>query len=317
MLQKAKRLKPGDKIGVVSPSSPTYRKSDVLRATEKLKELGYQVAIGKNVNNQKGLVSATEEERVADLHEMFARDDVDAIFVTQGGYGSAQIVGKLDYDLVRKHPKIFIGFSDITMLHLAIGKLAGLVTFHGPGMCRFNDEDLSDYTHQQMLKALGSEAPLGLIPMADPKKWLFSLDGGVCEGEIIGGNMTIVCASLGTPYEIETAGKILFLEDIDVEPWIFDHMLCHLRNAGKLKDVRGVVISECVNCVPYDYKPGYYIDLSVEDVLNYYLKPLGIPVLYGHPLGHTKDMATIPLGVRARLDGDKKELTILESGVID
>ncbi len=287
-----------------------------MRSTEKLEELGYRVVIGKNVNNQKGLVSATEEERVADLHEMFARDDIDAVFVTQGGYGSAQLVDKLDYDLIRKNPKIFIGFSDITMLHLAIGKFAGLLTFHGPGMCRFNDEEMTDYTYRQMLKALSSDAPVGTIPLADPKKWLYALEGGVCEGEVIGGNLTLICSSLGTPYEIDTAGKILLLEDVDTEPWLFDHMLCHLRNAGKLKDAAGVVVGECVNCVPYEYKPGYYIDTSLEDVLNYYLRPLGVPVLYGLPLGHTRDMATIPLGTCARLDCEKKELTILAGGVL-
>jgi muramoyltetrapeptide carboxypeptidase len=316
MLQKPKRLKPGDKIGVVSPASPSEKKSDILRAIEKLTELGYQLAIAKNVNNQKGLVSASEEDRIADLHEMFSREDVDAIFVTQGGYGSAQLIDKLDFDLIRQHPKIFIGFSDITSLHLAINKFAGLVTFHGPSMLRFNDEELSDYTYAQMMKALGSVDPIGTIPMPDPKKWLYALAGGTCEGEIIGGNLTLVCSSLGTPFEIDTDNKILFLEDLDIEPWIFDHMLCHLRNAGKLKHVAGVVVSECVNCVPYDYKPGYYVDISLEDVLEYYLKPLGVPVLYGLRLGHTKDMATLPLGVKARLDGTKKELTILESGVI-
>ncbi len=315
-MQKSRRLKPGDKIGVVSPSSPSERKSEVIRAAEKLIKLGYEVAIGKHVNSQKGIVSATEEDRLEDLHDMFTRDDIDAVFVTQGGYGAAQLVEKLNYDLIRKNPKIFIGFSDVTILHLAIGKFAELVTFHGPGMCRFNDEDLTDYTYQQMLKAIGNDVPVGTIPMADPKKWVLSITGGVCEGEVVGGNATLVCASLGTPYEIDTSGRILFLEDIDVEPWIFDHMLCQLRNAGKLKDVAGVVVGECVNCVPYDYKPGYYVDLSLEDILDYYLKPLGVPVLFGLPLGHTKDMATLPLGVRARLDGDKKELTILESGVI-
>lgn len=315
MLQKPKKIIPGDKIGVVSPSTSLDRKSDILRATEKLEKLGYQVAMGKNVDRQRGFVSGTEEERVEDLHEMFAREDIDAIFVTQGGYGSAQFINKLDFELIRKNPKIFIGFSDITSLHLAINKFAELVTFHGPGFGRFNDEELTDYTLQQMMKALGSDLPVGLIPQADPKKWLYAIRGGVCEGELIGGNMTLICSSLGTPFEIDTKGKILFLEDIDIEPWIFDHMLCHLRNAGKLKDVAGVAVAECVDCVPLDYKPGYYVDTSLEDVLEYYLKPLGVPVLYGLPLGHTKDMATLPLGVRARLDCDKKELTVLESGV--
>jgi muramoyltetrapeptide carboxypeptidase len=313
---KAKRLKPGDKIGVVSPASSTARKSDILRATEMLEKFGYQVAVGKYVNKQRGIVSATEEERVADLHEMFSRDDINAIFVTQGGYGCIQLLDKIDYDLIRKNPKIFIGFSDITAILLAIYKYSELVTFHGPGMVRFNDEELSVYTYRLMMAALSNNTPIGTIPYADPTKWLYTLEGGACEGVLVGGNLTLICTSLGTPYELDTAGKILFIEDIDIEPWTFDHMLCHLRNAGKLKDVVGVAVSECVDCVPREFKPEYYVDISLEDVLNYYLKPLGVPVLYGLPLGHLKDMATLPVGVRARLDADRKELTILENGVI-
>lgn len=316
MLQKPKKLNPGDTIGVVSPASPMERKSDIIRAREKLEKLGYRVVVGKNVDLQRGLVSATEEQRIEDLHEMFSREDVNAIFVTQGGYGSAQLIDRLDYDLIRKNPKIFIGFSDITSLHLAINKFANLVTFHGPSMLRFNDEELSDFTFEHLMKALTSDTPIGTISLADPKKWIYALEGGECEGELIGGNLTLICSSLGTPYEINTTGKILFLEEVDTEPWIIDHMLCHLRNAGKLKDVAGVVVSECVNCVPFEYKPGYYVDLSIEDVLEYYLKPLHLPVLFGFPLGHCRDMATLPLGVQARLDGNKKELHILESGVI-
>ena len=177
MVIKAKRLRPGDKIGVVSPASSTARKSDILRATEMLDKFGYQVAIGKYVDKQRGIVSATEEERVSDLHEMFLRDDINAVFVTQGGYGSIQLLDKIDYDLIRSHPKIFIGFSDITAILLAIYKLTGLITFHGPGMVRFNDEELSIYTYKQMKKAISSDAPVGTIPSPDPKKWLYTLGG--------------------------------------------------------------------------------------------------------------------------------------------
>jgi muramoyltetrapeptide carboxypeptidase len=139
---------------------------------------------------------------------------------------------------------------------------------------------------------------------------------GVAEGELVGGNLTLICASLGTPYQIDTQGKILMIEDAETEPWIFDHMLSHLRNAGLLKIAKGVVVSECHNCVPAKLNPGYYSDTNLEEILEYYLKPLDIPVLYGLPLGHTKDMATLPLGVKVRLDADKKQFTILESGVV-
>lgn len=312
---KPKALKKGAAIGVISPSSPSESPFEVVRAKEYLENMGYCVIIGKNVNKTKGFTAASEEERASDINEMFERDDIDAIFVTQGGYGSAQLVDKLDYEMIKKHPKIFTGFSDITSLHLAFEKYCDLVTFHGPGMARFNDEDLTEYTKKQFFKALEGEEPVGEIKLADPKKWLWSFGEGSVEAPVVGGNLTLITASLGTPYEIDCKGKILFIENLDTEPWIFDHDLCHMRNAGKLDDCVGILVGECFNCVPFDYKPGYYCDISLDDVLTYYLKPLGKPVLYGLPMGHTDDLATLPLGVMCRLDADRKTFTVLEKGV--
>ncbi len=312
---KPKRLEKGDTIGVISPASPSEKKSDVLRSAEYLDSIGYNVVIGKNVNKSKGFVAASEEERAADFNEMFRRDDIDAVFVTQGGYGSAQIIHLIDFDAVRSNPKILTGFSDITSLHLAIHKKSEVVTFHGPGMSRFNAKELTEYTKEHFFKALSSTEPIGEIKLADNKAWLHSIGPGVAEGKLIGGNLTLVCASLGTPYEIDTRDRILLIEDVETEPWIFDHNLSHLRNAGKLKDVRGIVVGESESCVPSKHNPGFFSDTSLEDVLEYYLKPLEIPVLYGLPLGHSKDLATLPIGVRVKLDADNKIFTVLESGV--
>jgi muramoyltetrapeptide carboxypeptidase len=195
-------------------------------------------------------------------------------------------------------------------------KFSQVVTFHGPGMSRFNSEELTDYTKEAFFKAVAERSPIGEIKLANPKKWINRINPGVSEGIITGGNLTLVCATLGTPYEIDTKGKILFLEDLDTEPWIFDHMLSHLRNAGKLEQAAGIVIGECHNCVPFLYNPGYNVDISLEDVLDYYIKPLNVPAIYGLPMGHTDDIATFPLGVAARLDADNKKLEILESGVV-
>lgn len=315
-MKKARKLKHGDTIGVISPSSPSEKKSEVIRGIETLENWGYKVALSKNLNKSKGLVAGTEEERAEDMNEMFRRDDIDAVFVTQGGYGSAQLIRHIDFDLISQNPKIFTGFSDITSLHLAIMKFSGVVTFHGPGMSRFNSEELTDYTKTAFLMAITAAAPLGEICPANPRKWINSIHPGTAEGVITGGNLTLICATLGTPYEIDTRGKILFFEDLDTEPWIFDHMLSHLRNAGKLEQAAGIVVGECHNCVPFLHNPGYYVDNSLEDVLDYYIRPLGVPAVYGLPMGHTDDMATIPLGVAAKLDADNKKLEILESGVI-
>jgi muramoyltetrapeptide carboxypeptidase len=313
---KPKRLSPGDTIGVISPASPSENRSEVFRAKEYIEAMGYNVVIGKNVNKTRGITAASEEDRLDDIHEMFRRDDVDAVFVTQGGYGCAQLLRNLDFDLIKEHPKILTGFSDITALHLAINKVCDMVTFHAPGMARFNDEELTEYTKESFFRNLTSPDPPGEIKKASPKKWLVSISGGTCEAPVIGGNLTLICASLGTPWEIDTKGKILFFEDVEAEPWVMDHMLSHLRNAGKLDDAAGFVIGECTDCVPRKNDPGYFTDLSIEDVFEYYLKPLGKPVLYGLPMGHSDDLATLPLGVMTRLDADKKTFTVLESGVV-
>ena len=313
---KPKKLEAGATIGVISPASPSEKRSEVIRAAECLEGWGYKVVIGENVNKTKGFFAASEEERAADFNEMFRREDIDAVFVTQGGYGSAQIIHLLDFDAVANNPKIFTGFSDITSLHLAIQKYANVVTFHGPGMARFNSADLTDYTKEQFFKAVSSTKPVGDIPVQDEKTWLHAIAPGVAEGELIGGNLTLICSSLGTPYQIDTQDKILMIEEAETEPWIFDHMMSHLRNSGLLPKLKGIMVSECFNCVPAKHNPGYYSDTNLEEILEYYLSPLGIPVLYGLPLGHTKDMATLPLGVKVRLDVDQKRFTVLESGVL-
>ncbi|MDD6043262.1 MAG: LD-carboxypeptidase [Eubacteriaceae bacterium] len=312
---KPKALKKGDTIGVVSPASPSEKRSEVARAKAYLEEKGYRVVIGKNVNKTKGFTAASEDDRASDINEMFARDDIDAVFVTQGGYGSAQLVDKLDYECIRKNPKIFTGFSDITSLHLAFQKFCDLVTFHGPGMARFNEEDLTEYTRESFFKMLGGTEEPVEIKLADPKKYLVSMGHGSVQAPIVGGNLTLICASLGTDYEIDCKDKILFIEDVDTEPWIFDHNMCHLRNAGKLDDCAAILVGECENCVPFKYEPGYLCDTSLEDVLYYYLEPLNKPVLFGLPLGHTDDLATLPMGVMCELDADTKSFTVLESGV--
>lgn len=312
---KPKRLKIGDTIGVISPSSPSFTKSDILRGKQTLESWGYKVLLSKNLNKINGFVAGTEMERAEDFNEMFRNDSVDAVFVTQGGYGSAKMMQYLDFDLVENNPKIFIGYSDITALHLSIHKKTDLITFHGPGISRLNSSDMTEYTKEYLERALTRIEPIGEIRNDNPKKWIHTLCEGCAEGEIVGGNMTLACSSLGTPFEIETEGKILLLEDVDTEPWIMDHMLSHLYNSGKLQKAAGVVIGECANCEPRKHEPVYHAYVSLEDVLDSYFKPLGIPALYGLPLGHTDDLATIPIGVHARLDATTKQFIILESGV--
>jgi muramoyltetrapeptide carboxypeptidase len=311
---KPQRLKKGDTIGIVAPASPMYNKSDLTRGIKTLEEWGYKVKVGENVNQRFEYLAGTDEQRAYDINQMFKDPEVDAIFVTQGGYGSARTLKYIDFDAIRENPKIFIGYSDITSLHLAIYKKTGLVTFHGPGMGGFNPEDLSDYRKEHVFKALSKEEPIGEIELADKKKWIHIINPGEARGEMVGGNLTLICSSLGTPYEIETEGRILFFEELETEPWIMDHMLTHLYNAGKLQKAAGIVIAECTNCVPYKHNPGFPVTFSLEDILDEFIKPLAIPAFYGLPLGHTKDLATIPIGVNGYVDATNGKLFIEECG---
>lgn len=314
-MNKPKGLKKGDVIGIVSPASPSQNKSELTRCLAWLDEHGYKAVVGRNVNKTKGFTAASEQERAADINEMFARPDVDAVFCTQGGYGSAQLFRHLDFPMIAKNPKIFAGFSDITSLHLMFNKLCGFVTFHGPGIARFNSEELTDYTMKHFFKAIEAGPPMGNVPPADEKKWLNVFGNGKAEGILTGGNLSLLCASLGTPFQPDFKDKILLLEEVDTEPWTIDHNISHLRNCGILDQVAGIVVGECKDCGPFKCNPGFFCDTGLEDILEYYLTPLGIPVLHGLPLGHTSDMATLPFGVKVVLDADHKTFDVVESGV--
>jgi muramoyltetrapeptide carboxypeptidase len=313
---KPKAIRPGATIGLVSPASPSLMPSVVPRAVAYWETLGYKVKIAPNVNKARGLVAGTEAERASDFNKMVRDDTVDAIMVTQGGYGSAQLLAQIDYDAFAANPKVFVGYSDLTSLLVPLHQFTGAAVFHGPDFSRFNGERATPYTKDQFFKAVTDPAPTGEIKTARETKWLSTIASGVAEGPIVGGNVYALCALMGTPYEIQTKGKILMLEDTDLEPWMADNYFCQLRNAGKFDGVLGIVIGEQRNIRPLPHNPIYYADYSFEDVLYYYLKDLGIPVLYGLPLGHTNDMATIPFGANARLDATSKTFEILESGVI-
>ncbi len=316
MLKKPKTLQRGDTIGVISPASPSYNKSDIIRGADYFEKRGYKVVLSENLSKKTGFCSGTDLERADDMNEMFRRKDIDAVFITQGGYGSARILRHLDYNMIGHNSKIFIGFSDITSLHLALNKKSGIMTFHGPGLCRFNPEELTEYTEDYFFKAVADAAPVGEIKKADEKKWINIINKGETQGQLIGGNLTLICATLGTPYEIDTEGKILFIEETDTEPWILDHMFSHLRNAGKLEKAAGIVIGEFNACRPKIMDPGFHVDISEEDVMAEYLKPLKIPAIQGLPIGHTKDMATLPVGAEAYLNASEGKLYITETATV-
>ena len=316
-LTRPRALRPGATVGLITPSTYVSDPDRLALAERTLKFFDLKPKFGRNVRKRNGYLGGSIEERLEDLHAMFADRSVDAVFAIRGGYGSGQLLDRIDYDLLRKNPKIFLGFSDITAMHLAIQKRAGLVTFHGPVAL----SEFSDYTQKHFRRALFETAPLGALtnpPDSNPLRpshTLRTIRGGKARGALVGGNLTLISTTMGTPFEIDTRGRILLLEDIDEQPYSIDRMLTQLRLAGKLDSAAGLVFGECYLCRPRDYKPAFDSTLSFGEVLDEILGKLRIPVLSGLTFGHTDDQLTLPLGVMATLDADKGELVIEESGV--
>jgi len=313
---KPKKLEKGDTIGIVSPASGPWRRSDLWKSIEAIERLGYSVKVGEHAYKNNYYVSGTDVERAEDMNRFFRDETISAIFCSYGGYGSARIIKYLDFDVITTNPKILIGYSDITSLHLAIAKFSDIVTFHGPTALSFGTDYMTPYRQDMLFKAIAGDEPIGEVRMADGDEYLVKMNPGTAQGALIGGNMTLVCASLGTPYEIDTKGKIFFIEELETEPWVLDHLLTHMYNAGKFKDAAGIVVGECIDCEPFKHNPGFYSQCSLEDILFDILEPLGKPVLYGLPIGHTKNLATLPVGVMSEIDSENGKLTILERGAI-
>ena len=311
------RLKPGDVVGVITPSTPATNPDRLALVERTIKHFGLQVKWGKHIGKKSGYFGNPVQERLDDLHAMFRDPEVKGVFPIQGGYGTPQLLDGIDYDLIRRNPKVFTGYSDITALHLAIHKRTGLVTFHGPNVF----STLTDYTQKHFRKAVFDAAPVGAVtnpPESNslrPKYLLRTIRPGKATGRLVGGNLTLISTTMGTPFEIDTRGAILFLEDIGEEPYRIDRMLTQLRLAGKLDQAAGIIFGDCVGCTPNDYKPFVAAGFSLGEVLDSILGSVKVPVLSGLTIGHVEDQLTLPMGVAATLDAEAGTLEIKESGV--
>lgn len=303
---KPKCLCPGDTIGIITPASPGNLES-AKQGILWLENQGFHVKLGKSVNQADGYLAGTDAERATDIHDMFAAPDVDGIICMRGGYGTMRLLEQLDYSLIQCHPKVFVGYSDITALHTSIGQRTGLVTFHGPMVSSDIGNDLTDYTGNALLRAITSAEPLGLIdnpPLFQAPEFIVP---GIAEGSLTGGNLSLITSTLGTPYEINTQGKILCLEDVGEEPYRMDRMLTQLLLAGKLQEAAGIVVGVCADCDPKtDDKPP---SIQLEEVLKERLGNLKKPVLYQLHFGHTENQVTLPFGVTAILDTNGLSIT--------
>lgn len=315
MLIKPKRLKKGDTIGIIAPATAVPSPDDQKRAVEILDLLGLCYKFASSLVKGSNYKSRTISERIDDLIAMFEDPNIQGIFCIRGGYGSSQIIDKIDYSIIQKNPKVFVGYSDITALHIAINKFANLVTYHSPVLI----STFTEYTFNSFKQTIFAEVQK---PIIENPKLKFGVRNafpfrticpGKSEGRVIGGNLSIVCSLLGTDFEYDFNDSLLLIEDVGEEPYRIDRMLNHLRLAGKLKLVNGIIFARCDDCVSKDNQVW---DFSLGEVLDNYFKPLQVPSFYGLAFGHTDEQATIPIGLRAKMDSDYGVLEYIEN-VID
>jgi len=302
------RLAAGDRVALISPASPPRNRRLLLLGKERLEQLGLRVVIGKHALAEYGYLAGTDRERLQDLEAAYRDPDVRAIFCARGGFGVSRFLRAFDPSLARLHPKALIGFSDITILHLALQK-AGVVSFWGPMPCT---GCWTPFSVRSLVRVLMSEDAAGRVPFGSRRRPK-TLRSGVAQGRLTGGTLSLLAASLGTPYEIDTRGRIVFLEDVGEEPYRVDRMLTQLVAAGKLSDAAGVALGVFTD-TRIRRSPGR-CSLTMHEVFADHLLTLKIPVLADLAIGHVRDQVTLPYGIRARLDATARTLELLEPGV--
>ena len=297
-------LHAGDTVGIISPSTQVTDPDKQQLAEQTLRYFGLKAKWAPHVRSHHAQGVATVAERVEDLHAMFADKSVNAVMCIRGGYAAGQLLADIDYSLIRSNPKIFVGYSDITALHLAIHRHAGLVTFHGPVLL----SSFTPYTQDCFRRALFSTDALGTLSNPSeattlrPTHSSRTLHPGSARGRLIGGNLSLITSLMGTPYEIDTDGRIFFTEDVGEEPYRIDRMLTQLRLAGKLQRAAGIVLGECKDCGPSLYDASFAWNMTLGEVFDDRLRGVNVPAFSGLTIGHTADQLTLPLGMMASLD---------------
>ncbi|MFN3650327.1 MAG: LD-carboxypeptidase [Armatimonadota bacterium] len=301
-------LPPGGTLGIVAPASPV-NPEHFEKGLNELRRHGYRIELGRHVLSTYGHLAGPDEARAADLHEMFVRDDVDAILCARGGSGAIRLLPHLDWELIRANPKPFLGYSDITILELAMLKRSGLVSFFAPMVASDFAHSPSEGCLEILWRTVCSPEPAGELldcRCSDAE----TLVGGVAEGRCVGGTLSLIVPTLGTPYEIDTDDCILFLEDVHESPARVERYLMQLLLAGKLDRAAGFLIGN----TPYDGDDHDHY-LPIPQIYQDLLVPLGKPLVHAWPVGHDPSPITLPMGVRVRLDADRKSVSVLDPAV--
>jgi len=317
---KPKPLKAGDKVAIVAPSSASEPKA-VKQAEMKIKAMGLEPVMFPTCYKSYGHLSAKDEERAGDVNNAFKDETIKGIICLRGGYGTTRILDLLDYEMIASNPKVFLGFSDITALHIAFNQICKMVTFHGPmaatNFARVKNDkvEFDEYSYQSLYKNIFTCETPGLY--TNPKnETLKSLNSGQAQGLLTGGNLTLLTATLGSKYEIDTKDKILFIEEVGEPVYKLDRMLTSLALAGKFDDCAGIILGSFVKCEREKkaYEGG--LDLTLEEVVDITLVKYKKPIIYNFKAGHSFPQPTMALGTLVRIDADKKEVEFLESGTM-
>ncbi|QCR33059.1 LD-carboxypeptidase [Lysinibacillus sp. SGAir0095] len=306
-----KALKKGDTIGLIGASSATPPES-LPHAVEAVEKLGYKVVVGDSCRERHGYLAGSDELRAKDVNRMFGDPSIDGIFSIRGGYGATKILPLLDYEMIKQNPKVFAGYSDVTALHIAFNQLCDLVTYHSPmPSTEFIKPEMDEYTWSSFLKSVTLTEDKNYYLANPSNQEMTTLVPGKATGQLVGGNLTLVTASLGTPYEIDTKGKILFLEDIDEYERSVDRMLTQLKLSGKLDDAVGILLGAWTNCGPQDANRPEH-SLRLKTIFEEILVPLNKPILMDIACGHCLPTMSLPLGRTITVNTETKIIEVIE-----
>ena len=303
---KPQHLERGDTIGIVAPAS-SFDPDKFKEGIKKLRRLGYRVEYERSIFSKYWSQPGHDKKRAEQINRMFAKKEVKAIFCAKAGYGSADILPYLDKRTIRRNPKIFVGYSDITILLLYLQKIANMVVFHGPVVSSEIHDDMHPLTIDYLIKLCGDLQPLGALKFPQ----LVSLKAGRATGVLVGGNMSLIVRAMGTPYRIETKNKILFLEDVGESFDAVRGYFLKMRRVGVFKRIRGLIFGKMIDCFDKEY--------NLSDLVNEVFKNYDIPILFGFPSGHLRIRGglhvTLPMGIEASIDTDSLIVQIDEPAV--
>ncbi|MFC2075315.1 LD-carboxypeptidase [Bdellovibrionota bacterium] len=300
-MKKPLSLKPGDRVAIAAPST-CVTSDEIIRGKKALADLGFEVEVSPDLaKRQERYLAGDDNTRAEELSHFFSDTNVKGIFCARGGYGSSRTIPLLNSKLVRKNPKLFIGYSDITSLHLFFNQSCNLTSIYGPHPSELSE--IGEIERTIFFQMLCSPDPIGELKFDQTE----TLSLGKEKGTLVGGCITLIASSLGTPYEVDSKGKVLFLEDKGVEPYQLDRMLTQLKNAGKFKGIKGIVFGSMINCDDKEH------DYKWQDVVLSVLPDADFPILTNFPAGHGTPKISLPFGTTVEIDANNRSIVLLEA----